>query len=76
MARTIAGRKAPGLSQVLPFTLGPIAGLRHDPLRFLVESRARFGDVVRFQRGPLVTHLLIHPDHIHQILVDRQANYP
>jgi len=58
---------APLLGNLLPF--------RRDVLGLLVESRARFGDVVRFRLGPLVLHLVAHPDAIRQVLQDRADLY-
>lgn len=48
--------------------------LRQEPLVTLMEA-ARLGDVtlLRSSSGPL--YLLRHPDHIKQVLQDRQANY-
>ncbi len=69
-------KNAPGLRQALPLPFGPVARIRHDPLGFLKEGHARYGDVFRYQVGPMVAHLLAHPDHVRQVLVDRQANYP
>jgi cytochrome P450 len=43
-------------------------------LEFLTQSRERFGDVVRFQLGPLVAHFLYHPNHVSRVLRDHQKN--
>jgi cytochrome P450 len=66
--RTAPGpRGAPLLGHLLPF--------RRNVLGLLAESRARFGDVVRFRLGPLVLHLAAHPDAIRHVLQDRADRY-
>ena len=69
-------RIAPGLRQLLPLPFGPSARSRRDPLGFLVDGQRRFGDVFRYQLGPLVFHQLAHPDHVKHVLLDRQKDYP
>jgi cytochrome P450 len=44
-------------------------------LGLLTESRARFGDVVRFRLGPMVVHLVAHPDAIRHVLQERADRY-
>jgi cytochrome P450 len=56
--------------------LGEFYRLRRDPLGFLLDGRGRFGDVFRFQVGPLTFHLVAHPDHVKHVLLDHQKNYP
>jgi cytochrome P450 len=60
-------RGLPLLGNLLPF--------RKDVLGLLVESRARFGDVVRFRLGPLVIHVVAHPDAVRHVLQDRAELY-
>jgi cytochrome P450 len=55
--------------------LGNLAAFRRDVLGLLTESRERYGDVVRFRLGPMVLHLVAHPDAIRQVLQERAANY-
>ncbi len=56
--------------------LGSLPELRKDPLHLLVESRRRYGDIVRFRLGPeLVSHLIAHPDYIRHVLVENKRNY-
>ncbi len=57
------------------FLLGHLPELRRDVLQLLMESTRQFGDVVRFRIGPLVIHLLSHPDHIKRVLQDHRDNY-
>jgi cytochrome P450 len=55
--------------------LGNLFPFRRDVLGLLVESRARFGDVVRFRLGPMVLHLVAHPDAIRHVLQERAEHY-
>lgn len=57
------------------FLLGHLPELRQDVLQLLMESVQQFGDVVRFRIGPLVIHLLSHPEHIKRVLQDYRHNY-
>jgi len=41
----------------------------------LLESRDRFGDVVRFRLGPNILHLAAHPNHVRQVLQERADLY-
>src|SRR5437763_12425920 len=53
-----------------------MARSRRDPLGFLLDGLLRYGDVFRYQVGPLVFHQLAHPDHVKHVLLDNQKNYP
>lgn len=44
-------------------------------IQFYVEAWRRYGDVVRFQMGPVTTYLLARPEHVSRVLVDNEANY-
>lgn len=55
--------------------LGNLAAFRRDVLGLLTDSRERNGDVVRFRLGPMVLHLVAHPDAIRQVLQERAAQY-
>lgn len=67
------GRIAPGPpGQPL---LGHLLAFRRDVLGLLLESRDRYGDVVRFRLGPQVIHLVAHPEAIKHVLVTRQHVY-
>jgi len=62
----------PGLSLLLRWL--PV--LLHNPLPFLMEARACYGDIVRFQIGlwaPM--HLISHPDYIKHVLIDSYRNF-
>lgn len=41
----------------------------------MLESSREYGDVVRFRIGPLIVHLLNHPDHIEHVLQSHARNY-
>jgi cytochrome P450 len=55
--------------------LGHLLPFRRDVLGLLVSSRQRCGDVVRFRLGPLVLHLVAHPDAIRRVLQERMDLY-
>lgn len=48
---------------------------QRDALGLMSESSREYGDVVRFRLGPLVVHLLNHPDHVEHVLQSRARNY-
>jgi cytochrome P450 len=60
----------------LPFPHSPIARSRRDPLGFLLDGLRDFGDVFRYQLGPMVFHQVAHPDHVKHVLLDHAKNYP
>lgn len=70
------GATAPGVRQLLPLPYGFVLESRRDPLGFLRRSADLYGDVFRTQVGPMVIHLLSHPDHVRHVLQDRHKNYP
>jgi cytochrome P450 len=80
MATAVMGgrRTAPGLRQLVPLPLpgSPVARSRRDPLGFLLDGMRRHGDICRFRFGPLLSHLVAHPDHIRRVLLDNARNYP
>ncbi|MFO0575206.1 MAG: cytochrome P450 [Polyangia bacterium] len=65
-------QKAPGPS--LLATLGCMSAFRSDPLAFLRDMHARYGDVVRLPLGLQVVSVL-HPDAVRHVLVDNHRNY-
>jgi cytochrome P450 len=50
------------------FLLGNMLQILRDPLDFAADFARAHGDVVRFRLGPLVVHLVSHPEAIEQIL--------
>jgi cytochrome P450 len=67
--------RAPGIVQVLPLPYGEFGKQLRDPLGYLLRARERFGDVFRCRIGPLLVHVLFHPDHVRQVLYEQQKNY-
>jgi cytochrome P450 len=67
---------APGIRQLLPLPYGAVARSRRDPIGFLMQGREQYGDVFRYRIGPLLFHVVSHPDHIRRVLLDNQKNYP
>ena len=48
---------------------------RKDMISFYLESWQSHGDVVRFELGPKLAHLIVHPDDVKRVLVDNDQNY-
>lgn len=68
------------LGKPLPRTLGwPLVGslprLLRDPFRFLIEARARYGDIYELNLGLNRVVILNHPRHAQHIFRDNAANY-
>ncbi len=57
------------------FLLGSLLDFRRDVLGLVVDSAAKYGDIVRVRLGPQIVHLVNHPDLIEQVLQKRAANY-
>jgi cytochrome P450 len=57
------------------FLVGNLLEFRRDVLRLLLDSRREFGDVVRFRLGPMLIHMVSHPDHVKQVLITNQRCY-
>ncbi len=57
------------------FLLGSLLEMRRDVLGLLLTGHRQFGDVVRFHLGPLVMHLVCHPEHIRHVLITHHENY-
>jgi cytochrome P450 len=55
--------------------LGNLLEFRRDVLRLMIDGQRSFGDVVCFRLGPMVLHLVSHPDHIRHVLLTRHDNY-
>ena len=73
MTLSINRKDAPGPSGHL--LLGNLPEFQRDVFQLLIDSAQRFGNVVRLRLGPLVIHLLSHPDHITHVLQDNRQNY-
>jgi cytochrome P450 len=55
--------------------VGNLRAFRRDVLGLMLESAREYGDVVRFHLGPIVVHLLNHPDHVAHVLQTHARNY-
>ena len=55
--------------------VGSLFAYRRDVLGVLSDGHRRFGDVVRFRVGPMIVHLVAHPDHIQHVLVAGARTY-
>ncbi|HEX6526687.1 MAG TPA: cytochrome P450 [Streptosporangiaceae bacterium] len=52
-----------------------LRAMRNDPLRFLSETTATYGDIVRYEAGDETIYLLNRPELARQVLKDNAANY-
>jgi cytochrome P450 len=55
--------------------VGSVFAFRRDPLTFLRETTAAYGDVVTYRFGRTPVFLLKHPDDIKDVLVTRQHDF-
>ena len=39
------------------------------------DDSARYGDIVRYQTGPIIIHLTRNPDHVKHVIQENHANY-
>ena len=62
-----AYRKLPPGPPGLP-VIGSLLDFRRDPLEFFTSCARRYGDVVRYQIGPVTAYLLNRPDYIEDAL--------
>ena len=65
--------RAPGPKGTLIW--GSLGAMKQDALGFLSQAAATHGDVVRLRFGPVIAHLLNHPDHIDHVLSRGAAGY-
>lgn len=49
--------------------------MQREPLRYLLDLHREYGDVVRVRFGPMLFHMVSHPDHVKHVLVDNAARY-
>ena len=57
------------------FVVGNARQYSKDPFAFLTACADAYGDVVRFDLGPLETYMLTNPDDIERVLVSDAAKY-
>ena len=73
----ISGARAPGPRGAL--VRGSLPGLARAPIDYLGAAWREHGDVVRLRLGPtplgVTGHLIVHPDHVQHVLVDRRRDY-
>ncbi|MCA9870425.1 MAG: cytochrome P450 [Caldilineae bacterium] len=68
-------RQAPGPQQNL--LLGALIGSRDgDTISFYMDLWRKYGDLARVKMGPMAIHLIVNPDHVRHVLVERVDNYP
>jgi cytochrome P450 len=48
---------------------------RKGQVQFYLDNWHIYGDIIRFRIGPLVGHIVAHPDYVQQVLVQNQQNY-
>lgn len=48
---------------------------RQGMLKFWTGVWRQYGDVAHVQMGPIGTHLIVHPDHVYNVLVRNRDNY-
>ena len=71
----VRARQAPGPQQNL--LLNAIFGSKDgDAISFYMDLWREYGDLARMKMGPMVIHLVVHPDHVRHVLVERADNYP
>jgi len=73
MPTTLTRDRAPGPRG--GFLLGCLGEFRRDPIGLLARVTCQYGDVVRLRFGPIVAHVVNHPDYIRQVLEERYQNY-
>ncbi len=69
----MSGGRAPGPRGGLIW--GSLPAFKADPIGLLSQAVREHGDVVRLRFGPVIAHLINHPDHIEQVLSRRSASY-
>jgi cytochrome P450/ketosteroid isomerase-like protein len=70
-AQRIATRPLPGRTYRLP-----PRDYANDPIEFYRAGLREFGDLFRFQFGPVNLGLLTRPEHVRHVLHDKVENYP
>ena len=65
--------KAPGPKG--SFLWGSLSEFQSDSLGLLSRSARDYGDIVRLRFGPIVAHLVNHPDHVEHVLLRNADRY-
>lgn len=66
---------APGPRSFLGLNTFPGFAASGDRPELNLRNHEQYGDVVRHRVGPLVVHLIRHPDHVKHVLQENHANY-
>ena len=69
-----APRSAPG-PRGIPLLGSYLELQRKGQIPFYLDAWREFGDLVRFRIGPVVMHIVVHPDHVRQVLAQNRENY-
>ena len=68
-------RQAPGPQRNL--LMNAMFGSRNgDTIASYMDLWREYGDLARMKIGPMAIHLIVHPDHVRHVLVERVDNYP
>src|SRR5262245_24040138 len=73
-AKLLSTRPTPPKTRGLPL-VGALPAFLGRPFDFLVEARARYGDIYTLDAGPLQLVLLNHPRQVEYVLRDNSENY-
>lgn len=65
----------PGAGPKGHFLLGSMSDFQNDSVGFFQRLAANYGDIARFRLGPFTAYLLIHPEHVQQVLVKDAAKF-
>src|SRR5918911_1061038 len=55
--------------------MGHLIGFRRDPLNFLLDAAAEYGDLVHLKFGPQDIFFINHPDTVRDVLVTNNRNF-
>jgi cytochrome P450 len=73
MASGVTSNRAPGPRGT--WLLGCLGEFRRDPIELMMRITKQHGDVVRLRFGPIVAHVVNHPEFVGQVLEERQQIY-
>ena len=55
--------------------VGHILDMAPNSIKFLLDARREYGDLVRLKIGPKTAHLVSNPQHVKHVLADNNRNY-
>ncbi len=73
MTATTLKPEVPGPKPKLPFTI--LLKMQRDRIKFFQELNREYGDVAKFNIGPVNVFLINHPDYIRDMLVTNNRNF-